>query len=238
MVLRKKTAKSAGKRRYKRYRRRVKRLVSGGTRGTSMRPNAMTAFDPLPYKMRGSFRYVNNGTMSTGSLGLTALQPFRMNSPYGPVYPSGGSSAQQWGLAISNYSDYQVMSCKVRIDFNDPSIDGLVVGVHAVQSGNDPFTSGTGLNDVLASQNTKWKFLNNSGKQTVSFRMTYKPYEWCTSSKIKYLCDDNYSAQTNASPANDLAYFQIFCLNQNLSNGTINFTTTIDYDTVLWGRKI
>lgn len=236
MAKKAKYTKRKGVKRKRLRARRRRGVASGGTRGTSLRANNFHAFDPLPFTLRSTFRYVSYGTISTGTLQTVNQITYRMNSPYDPYYLAGGSSAQQWAVATSYYSFYQVHGCRVRVVFYDPSGDGVQVGVHAITSGYDALTSSTALDSVLASQNTRMKTIMNSGTQTATFNYKFKPWEWCCNSSIKYFSDDNYSAQVSAVPANDLALFQIFAINGNATNVTLNYTITIDYDTKLWGR--
>lgn len=221
--------------RKKRTYRKSKLSGANPSSGLSTRPNALSAFDPLPVVLKNTFKYVNASSISTNGSPLANGLQYRMSSPYNPYVGLGGSSCQNWGLATSYYSNYLVTKCKVKLVFTDPSVDGLTIGIAPRTTGQASVVS-QAMESLQADGNVTMTDLNITGSQKKTFYKTFYPWQWITPFKSRYYNDEDYSSATNNSPTL-YPTFEIFIISDQGATITVNYRIDIDYEVTLYNKK-
>lgn len=173
-------------------------------------------------------RYSNFETGSTGATpDLAQRTVYRANAPYDPYYAGGGSSCQGLGTLQNVYANMICYAAKITVTFNDPSADGLYVGVRLRQNAQND-TLNSGITALQSQPMTYIKRLCNTGKQSCSFSLYVPVYKLLAINKLSYkVNNDQYASATNAVPASDKALFDVFWVAPNATSITTQYTITI-----------
>lgn len=220
-------SKSVGKRRRTNRKPRPKRAVVNTTRGSEAFPRVFFT----------KMRYVNFATGSTGATpNVAQADTYRANAPYDPYYALGGSSCQGMGTLMGIYGNMIAYACKINVVFNDPSGDGLVVGVRLRQNAQNA-TQNSSITALNAQPMTYVKRLNNTGKQDCRFSLYVPAYKLLAINKVSYMVNnEQYASATNAVPAADNCLFDVFYIAPNATSLTMQYTITIEYYCKFYNR--
>lgn len=159
----------------------------------------------LPFARGGLYRlpYSESFAISaSGTTGVTVVpNAFVLNGPYDPLVAIGGLQPMQWDQVAFMYQKYIVHKAKCTVTFNNPLYDGALVGLRVRSDQNAITTQGRTIAEVKEMDNTRSKWVNNTGNQTRSFSFTVRPWDIAGLSRVQYMCDrQDYQAAVNTNP--------------------------------------
>lgn len=174
-------AGSRSKRSYKKrpYRkpkttRRTTHSRRGGTMALrSARPTVQRGYQPFGLTMYTRQVYAKTVEfLALSAGGTTAASTFRLNSMFDPSEdPLVSDQPQQFDQVSSLYANYVVYGCMVDVIFNNPTTDGVYVGIRLRNGANSLTSIGRGLDDIREFRDVQSRPLNNSGSQKARFRI-------------------------------------------------------------------
>lgn len=154
---------------------------------------------------------------------------FRTNDNFDPRVEIGGHQPMQFDILSTIYHRFTVWSCKVLIEFSNPTADGLHVGYRIRNIGDTNATSGMYLDYLNEMRNAETRPINNTGSQRVTFNL------WIDNPRLMGLSrgqygDINYSHLTSSSPANS-SYIEPFAIAHGASDSTVQCKIKLIYYT-------
>jgi hypothetical protein len=121
----------------------------------------------LPFGPKAMVRlpYVSEiAVVSTYAAGVTAGNAYRLNSLYDPDITGAGLQPRQFDQLAAIYGKYIVHGAKITVEFSNPTVDGVFVGIGVRSSSGVSFLGKT-LSDVRERQGCQVKSIANSGEQ-------------------------------------------------------------------------
>lgn len=161
---------------------------------TGRLPFARGGYYRLPYSE--SFAISADGTTGTSTINNTYV----LNGPYDPYTGLGGMQPLQWDQIAFMYQKYLVRKAAITITFNNPTADGLLVGIRVRTNNNTVSTSGRTIAEVKEMDNTRSRWVNNTGNQTRTFRANVYPWQIAGLTKLQYLTELSYQSPVNQNP--------------------------------------
>lgn len=221
----------------------IKRSKKGYKAQTSWQAKAMPLFHlkaPMPNSYRCIMTYADSYSLSTliSSKNFAAAHWFRLQSIYDPDFTSGGHSPYGYSMMAGIYSKYKVVGTKVIITFNDPSADGVLVGVK-MTTVNDP-SDLTGTFSVLAEQPQTWiNAINNTGSQVITFSKYFPSYMALGVTKLQWNANiGEYTSLFGSNPAQS-GHIRIAIASQpGAGILTCNVNFRLEYHVILYDRKV
>jgi len=170
----------------------------------------------LPFARGGLYRLPYSDSFALSANGTTGLSvvnsTFTLNGPYDPLIQIGGMQPLQWDQVAFMYQKYIVHKAVCTVTFNNPTYDGLLVGLRVRSVNNTVTTAGRTIAEIKEMDNTRSVWVNNTGNQTRSFKFHIRPWDIAGLSKLQYLCDrQDYQAAINTNPS-WICYLEPFAL--------------------------
>lgn len=156
-------------------------------------PFSKNSGNSLPYAESSSI--TANGTNGIAYGTYT----YNLTGPYDPRIQALGGQPIQWDIVSPQYERYQVLGCYFYITFSNPSHDGMFVGYRVRGSTNSIEVYSKTIDQIKEMELTQSRFINNTGKQVVTFKGYVKPWVILGLNKFQYF-DAVYSAQTTSIP--------------------------------------
>lgn len=160
---------------------------------TGRLPFTASGFYRLPYSE--SFPISSNGTTGTS----VVVYQYGLNAPYDPRTNLGGGQPIQWDQVASYYERYWCWGAKVTVTFSNPDYDGMLVGFRIRGSTNAVATSGLTIAEIKEVENTRSRWIHNTGNQTTVFKAYVRPWHILGITKAQYN-NLEFSAQTSSVP--------------------------------------
>lgn len=217
------------------YRASIKSIPRG------LRSKNNNAAAPFPAMKLYHLRYAQQNVMSAGLSGIYGSnQAFNLNSVYDP--DSTGVGHQPYGfdaLALA-YHKYKVVGATVRLDYTDPTQDGLCVGTLITNPTNST-TNLTGQNTdaFREKQNSTMTPVNDSGSQVKTKIFKLSMAKLANLSKLQFKADvDDYNALVTANPLHQIQLKVAVADLRGGSTGSVIVNTKITYHVLFYQRKI
>lgn len=181
--------------------------------------------EPFPRVLYTRAKYAENAQFTVPAYGVTVARSYRVNSIYRPAFTSPWSTVAGWSQLSTLYDQYLVMGCKITVSFNNPSADGIRVGVLLRQGNNAPAVSLT-LTQLANYNNVYISGLNNTGSQTKTFSFYVKPWSLLGINKLEYLANSSrYSSVMNDNPPYS-GYIDVFAVQED---ALVDVTAKVNY---------
>lgn len=178
--------------------------------------------EPFPRVLYTRAKFSDNITMTTSALGVCDSRPYRMGSIYDPRYSLGGNTVVGWSQLNAIYYRYWVMGIKVNVSFNNPTADGMRVGVLIRDGENGVGASGATLQRLSEMPRCYISGINNTGEQSKTFKFWLRPWQLVGVSKLEYLANSSkYASLMNNNPSTH-CYIDIFAVNDDASLPSAN----------------
>lgn len=195
--------------------------------------------EPFPRVLYTRCKYATRLTL-TQSIGadVAASNTFRLNSIYDPDFTGSGRTVAGHANLANIYDQYWVMGAKVKVMFNDATVDGCRVGCRLRINGNNA-TSGENVRALMESPLTYMSGLNDTGSQKKTFSFYVRPWSLVGCSKLEYMANSStYSSAIASNPAaSSTCLLDVFVVNPNQTAASTNVVVQIIYYTKLYSRK-
>lgn len=155
-----------------------------------------------------SYAITADGTTGTASVANTYV----LTGPYDPRFQIGGDQPIQWDQVAARFQKYQVNKAVCTITFNNPVYDGALVGFRVRSSNNSVVTQGRQISEIKEMDNTRSKWVNNTGNQTRTFKCVIRPWNIMGLSKLQYKSELSYQSLTTANGAATQVLLEPFLL--------------------------
>lgn len=230
------------KRKMKKTGLRKRRVVNRGIRRPSlwkrgvMTIGALSARmkDPFPQRKFCTIRYSDNITITAPSTNLAYEYIYSLNGLFDPDF-TGGGSHQGYGydtMALL-YNLYIVRGVYIKIEWYDPSADGVQVG-YRIQGSS---VSGASVGALEESPLTMCTALNNTGIQKTHQRIYVRPWDAIGTTKYQYLNDVNANGAAVTANPSVQGYLRLFAVStQSGAASTVKMKIEISYYTEFYNR--
>lgn len=158
----------------------------------------------IPPRQLTKIRYAENFAISaSGTLGTTAINYiYSLTGAFDPRINLGGGQPVNWDYLVLQYDRYLVLGAKVKVSFNNPSHDGMIVGVRLRHNSDGTVTAGQTVDNLLMNRDlTKISWMNNTGSQLKTFEFYVKPWQILGIRKETYKSDIAFGALVTTTPA-------------------------------------
>lgn len=217
--------------RKKTYKRRQPFGMTKPTINTRGLPFGNHAIFKLPYSE--SFAISASGTSGLTAVGYT----YRLNGPYDPRFNLGGGQPIQWDLIAPAYKQYQVISARFTVTFSNPLYDGMFIGFRVKQYGNTITTAGRTIEEVKEMENTRSRWVNNTGSQVVTFTETVRPHHLLGINWYQYQDLGSYGSLINNTPGGEVTLEPFALHTVSGEDSVIRCTVRIDYIIHFYGKQ-
>lgn len=173
------------------------------------------------------FQFTTNGTFSN----YNTEYDFRLSSLFDPDLTGTGHQPYPHDVIALIYKRYQVRDVRVKLEWFDPSVDGVVVGYNLMYQSN---TLGMGLGELAEKPFTKMLSINNSGSQNATQTFTVGIHTLLGLKKKQYVDNEvTYGSDFGGSPT--LGAFMRLCyLHPSALSATVRVKITIDFNTMVY----
>lgn len=194
--------------------------------------------DPFPERYKCTLKYADNFNISTGVSGLIGGEfIWRVNSIFDPDYTNIGHQPYGRDQLALLYANYIVTGFEYEVLFTDPSGDGVMCFVSAMQSAT--LTGLTGL-AAMEKPRTQFALVSNTGEQNIRFKGYMQPWKAISLTKEQYMDDTTQSgAVFGQNPAIAFqGYLRASCANVNPAIGAqnINLVVNLKYHVTCYNR--
>lgn len=195
--------------------------------------------EPYPRVLYTRAKFSDRQQLTPGAGTGANSRVYRMNTIYDPYFSAGGQTVVGHANFANQYQAFLVTGAKVRVSFNNPTVDGTRIGVRLRINGNSP-TSGRLIQELTEQPLTYMQGLNNSGKQEKTFNFFIRPWTLMGLSKLEYMANTtryaSFNMNSNPINVNDSAVIDVFAVNDDLA-ATVNYTITVVYYVQLFNRR-
>lgn len=173
------------------------------------------------------FQFTTNGTFSN----YNTEYDFRLSSLFDPDLTGTGHQPYPHDVIALIYKRYQVHDVRVKLEWFDPSVDGVVVGYNLMYQSN---TNGMGLGELAEKPFCKLLSINNSGSQNASQTFTVGIHTLLGLKRKQYTSNEvTYGSDFGGSPT--LGAFMRCCyLHPSALSATVRCKITIDFNTQVY----
>ena len=193
--------------------------------------------EPFPRVLKTRMKYARNGSLSQSIQNTSIRDTYRVNSLYDPFQSGVGATVVGHSNMAAIYSRYLITGCKIMIRFNNPSGDGMRVGVRLRVKAQSDTTSST-LQTLAEQPLTYISGLNNTGSQVKNMSFFVRPWTLMGLSKLEYMANtSSYSSAISSTPTKDEAWFDVFGVDPQNSSTNVSYTIRIIYYVSLYERK-
>lgn len=194
--------------------------------------------EPFPRVLLSRAKFAARFQLSQTTADLSVGTQFRLNSIWDPDKTGTGNTVVGHSALTAIYGRYWVMGARVRISFNDPSVDGCRVGYRLLIDGNTTASSST-VQGLAEQPLTYMNGLNDTGSQKKVFNCYVKPWTLMGISKLEYLANSStYSSGMTANPsAADNCLMEVFLVNAKTASSNVQCVVQITYDVKFYNRK-
>lgn len=164
---------------------------------------------------------------------------FRLNSIYQPRITSAVFRAQGYDQISSIYKRYKVYGAKVVITANNPTQDGLFLGVRPGQYDNVDYIANEFIGPARMKKWTKALPINNTGSQVTKYEAYWDIGAMQGLTDLQFKSDnDEYASNINANPVK-APYLEIAIANsQDITDAQMNVDVKIYYYVQLYDRQV
>ncbi len=159
---------------------------------------------PNPFKpiMHVKMGYTQLNTLTSGAVGIFGVeQVFSLNNLFDPDFTGVGHFPYGRNTLVTIYGKYKVLGVHVKCTFTDPSADGLVCGMMLSPPNSLVSLATQSIAVAGEKQNTKLKYVNDSGKQIVEMGGYFPMHTLAQITKLQFKANiENYAAVSGASP--------------------------------------
>lgn len=188
--------------------------------------------DPFPQRKYCQLRYSDNITITAPATNLAFEYIFSMNGLYDPDFTGTGHEPYGYDTMALLYNLYIVRGAFVKIEWYDPSADGVQVG-YRIQGSS---VSGATVSALEESPLTSCTSISNTGNQKVRQNIYIRPWDAIGSTKYQYLNDMNANGAAVTANPTVQAYLRLFALSTSGAAVTVKFKIEIIYFCEFYNR--
>lgn len=189
---------------------------------------------PFPLQWHVKLRYSQDALLTSVNGASASAAAIRLNSCYRPDYSAGTTNQPyQWDQLTGIYSSYKVRGARVKLDFWNPSTDGLLVG-YRVRAPSDTVTAGYNIRYLQEVPNCQITNLAVGATERVTFSgaVDFPMIMGYTAEQFKAVLPT--STTSNAAYGDILLDVWVIDLNANTTR-TVDYSATIEYDVQMDG---
>jgi len=197
--------------------------------------------DPFPAKQTVNMTYATNLLLQsdgTDASKVGASSAFRLNCIYDPLVGTGDRSAYGYAEMAQIYGRSKVLGVFVDIEATDTTTDGAVLVSRIIPPNTSASIVGGLPSELSTSPMTLIRFLNDSGRQTVSYK-EYLPIEKAaTITKLMLDADitNGYSPIMGTSPT-QVPILELGVANQRAVQVIVSVNVRLTYRVLLYDRR-
>ncbi len=194
-----------------------------------------SAIFPASYFAR--LKYAENSFITaSGTTGTSAIGfKYSTNNTFDPRFSLGGTQPLEYAEMSAVYLRAFDHSCKVTLEFTNPTHDGMYVGYRIRHAGNTVTTENQSIDYLQTLQWTKFAAINNTGSQTKTFTVYVPNHQVFGVTKTQYQ-NLEYSHLTSANPS-DYAWIEPFAYHTIAGeNATVRYNIKMTYYTQFTNR--
>lgn len=184
----------------------------------------------LPVTKRVTMRYCEHIQNIHSVLGSIGVQVFRCNSIYDPNYTGGGHQPMGHDFWATTYNHYMVTGATITVKMvpNTGVIAPCMGGIYVTDGSGSPYNTPS---SYIEAKRGIYRVFNGSEGKPVTMKYKFNTKKFFNVKDVK----DNTTrlgAPFGANPTED-AYFNVWFLTLDLTNGDVNAIITIDYNVVM-----
>ncbi len=202
----------------------------------------ITSWDPFPLRYNAKLTYSQWGSYGNGVATTYGTENvFRLNSLFDPDLTGVGHQPYGFDQLATLYREYKVMGVTVRIEANDPSNDGAIVGALITPQGDPTTLVGASINQMHEKPWFSGLDINDSGSQRRVLTQYFAMEDLIGCTKLQFDSDSAlYSALTNQNPQTG-AFLHVALA--EYTGGIPAFTVcritvTLTYHCMFWNRVV
>jgi hypothetical protein len=189
---------------------------------------------PFPLQWLVKLRYSQDALLTTVNGASASVASLRLNSCYRPDYSAGTTNQPyQWDQLTGIYATYKVLGARVKLDFWNPSTDGLMVG-YRVRSPNDVATAGYNIRFLQEVPNCQITNLAVGATERVTFAGKVDFPQIMGYSREQFGGVLPVATTANAQYGDILLDIWVIDLNANTTR-TVDYCATVEYDVQMDG---
>lgn len=175
---------------------------------------------PYPRTWNCKFKYTATKALIAGTGGVFGTTyKFSLNNLHDPDITNLGHYPYGYNQMKVLYARYIVSAVLVEVVLNDPSEDGLVVGVLAQASTGVGSIANQDVETIIEQPYSWCAPLNNSGTQVKKFKQFFPIHKIEGLSKMQYHCNlTGYAGTIGYSPAN-VPFIEFGCASDRATSG-------------------
>lgn len=186
---------------------------------------------PDVYRFKGRF-VANSGLNSATTQSVFGSQnQFNLNNIKFPQSGITNHAMLGWTELKNMYRKYKIHGVKINLTINNPTVDGLIVGIwlQAPDATND--ITGKVVDQLAEKNDVILKYLNNSGSQVVKYSKYFPIYKLSQISKIAFLAnvEDFTSLCTAAGPTKTPTIKIALANTANTSQEAVNYNMELTF---------
>lgn len=216
----------------------VVKAKKGKTFNKKSRSIGVTSMFPTRKFVKMHVSFLTAVTSGTTQSTFGNAQTYFLNSIF---EPRSGSTTRPQGYAELSplYARYKVYGAFVKIVFNNPTLDGVYVGVRAQQSGGSDSLAAEQIGNADMKRWTICKPINNTGTQTVYYSRYWDIAQMEGFTKTQMSADlSTMSAAIGANPSR-VPFIEVACANAaTTADAPVNFQIDITYYVQLFDRVV
>lgn len=193
--------------------------------------------EPFPRVLQTRTKFGENAELTTSTQDVSAGFTYRIASIWDPNFSGTGKTVCGHAQLAAIYGRYLVTGTKVRVDFNNPVLDGMRVGVRLrINTGQTAIVRN--MTQLVEQPMTYMSGLNDSGSQKKHFEFFIRPWTLMGLSKLEYMANTSkYSSLISANPAEDNAFIDVFMIDPTNVANTVRYVIKMIHYVQLYDRK-
>lgn len=187
----------------------------------------------MPQRLRTKFRYAAESGISTTAQGLAGVaNTYVLNNLFRPDV-AFANQPLFFDELTALYRKYRVLNAKIIVEFTNPNVADLIVGVKVYQQAVGITAQGQ-TEPYLREQPLVWmKQISNTGSRNQTFTLNIDIAKALGISRTTLMNDDQYQAFFNASPAQTIN-IDVFGIRRNAAVGGVDYHISVLFDTSLY----
>lgn len=214
-------------------------MGSGGGWGNRYGSKHWTSRSVIPFPSRQMltlkycdvFQFTTNATFSN----YNTEYDFRLSSLFDTDLTGTGHQPYPHDTIALIYKRYLVKDVKVKLEWFDPSVDGVVVGYNLMHQSN---TNGMGLGELAEKPFTKLVSLNNSGSQNATQVFTVGMHTLLGLKKKQYQDQENYYGADFGQNPSQGAFLRCTYMHPSALSATVRLKITLLYNVQVYNLNM
>lgn len=198
------------------------------------RPVIQRTPNPFGNTMLVKMHYGHMTGLTANGLTTASRVTYRLNSLFDPDQTGVGHQPYQYDQLNLIYQRSLVYAAAVKLEWNNPSADGLYCGYN-IRGPDTKGVNGDTMDTLLERPNAKAIAINNSGKQVVTQNIYVPLHKLNGKSKVSFMADtDNYSEPTGGPAITKQNQVEVWVLDSTGGTANVNVRISITYYALMY----